>query len=191
MGQALSRGDGTGVCRVEHEALLEHCRGLERANDGLKKVTSERDTQVKQLHTCLTKTKAELDSTQNSFFSVEKQLRELHDKHQRTRPEVEKLKVELAEARHDAAHRVEEVSKLKLTNSALEEQAKSATSKASALREELSTQEQSSAAAIDGMKAKNAELREQLQGQQEELASLKNSISMINNIVDSTATSPL
>lgn len=184
MGQSYSR-DG-GICRVEYESMRDRCSGLERANDGLRNIIAEREESTRQLHTRLSKTKADLDSTQQNFMGLEKQFRELQDKHSLVRPELESLKAAAAEARHEAATSAEEVRKLKLSNAALEDQAATATSRLTSLQKEAELVDKSSFAAMDALKTKNTELREQLRGQQEELASLKKSIAMINNIVDST-----
>lgn len=184
MGQSYSRDDG--VCRIEYESMRDRCTGLEKANDGLRSVVSEREESIRQLHTRLSKAKSDLDSTQQNFMCVEKQLRELQDKYSLVRPQLENLKVAATEARHDAAANAEEANKLKLLNTALEDQAATVGSQLASLREEAEQAEKSSNAAMDAVKMKNAELREQLRGQQEELASLKKSIAMINNIVDST-----
>tara|TARA_Y100000748_G_scaffold260650_1_gene228470 strand:- start:956 stop:1510 length:555 start_codon:yes stop_codon:yes gene_type:complete len=184
MGQSYSRNDG--ICRIEYESMRDRCTGLERANEGLQNVITEREESARQMRTRLSKTKADLDSTQRNFIGMEKQLRELQDKHSLVRPQLESLKVAAAEARHDAAASAEEASKLKLSNTALEDQAATATSRLASLREEAERAEKSNSATTDALRAKNTELREQLRGQQEELASLKKSIAMINNIVDST-----
>jgi len=184
MGQSYSHDDG--VCRIEFESMHDRCTGLERANDGLRSVISEREESIRHLRTRLSKTKADLDSTQLNFLGIEKLLRELQDKYSLVRPQMENLKVAAAEARHDAVANAEEASRLKLSNTALEDQATTTSSRLASLQEEAEQAEKSSSAAMDALKTKNTELREQLQGQQEELASLKQSIAMINNIVDST-----
>lgn len=184
MGQSYSRDDG--VCRIEYESMRDRCTGLEKANDGLRNVIAEREEFTGQLRTRLSKMKADLESTQQNFIGIEKQLRELQDKHSLVRPQLENLKIAAAEARQDAAASAEDVSRLELSNTALEDQAATATSRLTLLQEEAEQAENASSAAMDALKTKNTELREQLRGQQEELASLKKSIAMINNIVDNT-----
>lgn len=184
MGQSYSHNDG--VCRIEYESMRDRCSGLEKANDGLRNVIAEREEFTKQLRTRLSKTKTDLESTQQNFISVEEQLRELQEKYSLVRSQLENLKVAEAEARQDVVANAEEVSKLRLLNTTLEDQAATATSHLTSLQEEAEQAEKASSAAMDALKTKNTELREQLRGQQEELASLKKSIAMINNIVDST-----
>lgn len=181
MGQIYSRND---ECRFKYESMHVRCMGLESANDRLRNVIAEREESTTQLHTRLSKTEYDLDSTQQNFMGVEKQLRELQDKYSVVCLQLETLKVAVAEARHEAAASAEEVSKLKRTNTALVD---NATSHLASIREEAEQADKSTSATMNTLKTKNTGLREQLQCQQEEIASLKQSIAMINNIVDSTS----
>lgn len=184
MGQSYSLNNN--ISRNEYDSMQVRCKGLEKANNELRNVVIEREDSIRQLRTSLSKTKGNMNSTQQKFTGVEKQLQEVRDKYSLIRPQLENLKVTAAEAQHAAIESAEEVEKLKLSNTALEKQATNADSQLASLQKELDEAEKSNSSTIDALKTKNTELRERMQEQQQEIASLKESIHMINNIVDST-----
>lgn len=186
MGSAISRAGTDAAQGAGHDALYDRCAALDKANMELRGEVAKRDANMKKLRDALSSSKAQLDSTQSSFFDLERQLHTTQTQYKSALPTIDRLRTELTEAKHDLAARTETVSKLRASNSALEHQAKSATTKAGLLQEEIDSKDKEFTEATDSLRAKNKSLREQLQAQQQELSTLKKSISMINNIVDNT-----
>ena len=186
MGQSIGRVASSMVCKEEYDSLLDRSKGMERLNKELKKTVFNLESSGAKLRAALAQAKDQLDSTQSGFISIEKQLREAQNRHELMRPTVDKLRTELAEAQRKQVAGVESISQLKKQNIALEEQIVGATLKLTSLQRESVAKAKEDANLIESLKSKNSGLREQLQTQQEELAALKKSISMINNIVDNT-----
>ena len=186
MGQSIGRVASSMVCKEEYDSLLDRSKRMERLNKELKKTVLNLESSGDTLRSAFSQVKDQLDSTQSGFISIEKQLREAQNRHELMRPTMDKLRTELAEAQGKQVAAVEDLSKLKKQNILLEDQAGVMRVKLTSLQRETAAKAKEDADLIESLKAKNSGLREQLQTQQEELAVLKKSISMINNIVDNT-----
>ena len=99
----------------DHDAILNRCNNLEKANKKLHENLSEKDKVNKNIRNSLTQTKGVLDTTQSDFIDLEKELVKSQNRNKELQPTIDKLRDEVANTRDKLSTNNDDISAMRVS----------------------------------------------------------------------------